>query len=401
VQGLLQLPLLAALDGSGGRARPRDLYAGLAEGLGLDPSVRDERRACADGQSYAVFDQQVRWARQTAVAQGLVAGDRGVWELTAAGEARLGRVRRGSAVLLYRVDDGVALWAHAEDAAGVVEPGSVSLIMVSPPYPVVNRDYGRFGVAAWLDMMSELVGLWRGLLRPDGTLAVNLGDVHVPGAPTISTHVERFTLDAVDRHGYHLAGRTAWYSPSKLPNLEWSVKRRVVPRNALEHVVMLTPSANPAWDVRRLPLEGYAERGAAASARDALRTGRSRRPGGYEVREEAFARGEGRIPANLVVSGGAGGGGRYAARCRAAGLPVHPARFPEAVPRHVILLATDVGQVVMDPMAGSGVTAKVASETGRRWVTSEPMLGYARGSALRFDERPDFVDSSGLVRRGA
>ena len=389
LQGLLEFPLLEALDGHGGRARPRDLYEGLAERVGLSPDARAERRSCGDGQSYAVFDQQVRWARQTAVAAGLVAGDRGVWELTHAGAGKLGRARKGSVVVVWTTSDGFALWGHADDVARGLEPGSVDLVMLSPPYPVVKRDYGRQSVAEWLDAMSELVGLWKRVLTRRGTLAVNLGDVHVPGAPSISTYVERFTLDAVDAHGFHLAGRMPWYSPTKLANLEWAVKRRVVPRNAVEHVILLTPDAHPDWDTRRLPAEPYAERSGARLEADAAR-GPARRPGGYDIREAAFARGAGRVPGNLIVSGGVGGGGTYAERCRAAGIAPHPARFPEALPRRVIQLTTRPGGIVHDPMSGSGVTAKVASELGRRFVASERMLTYCTSSGFRFDARPDF-----------
>lgn len=393
LQGMLELPLLEALQQNGGRARPKDLYAGLADTLGLAPEAREQTRDCAD-QTYRVFDQQVRWTRQTAVARGLVAGERGVWELTDAGRAKLARIERGKVVLLYSVDDGLAFLGHAEEAAGVIDPGSLSLIMTSPPYPVVNRAYGRFGLAEWMAWMSDLVGLWKDLLREDGTLAVNLMDIHVPGSPMLSPYVERFTLDAIDRHGLHLAGRMPWHSTTKLANLEWAVKRRVALKNTVEHVILLSRSPNPSWDTRRLPAEPYAERSASQKASDARRTAARRqvvRPGGYQMDEGAFGTdGEGRIPGNLLIAGGVGGGGVYADRCRKAGIIPHPARFPEALPRRVIQLATEPGQTVYDPMAGSNTTGKVALELGRRFISSEPVVDYAVSSSFRFDGRPDF-----------
>jgi len=397
LQGILQLPLLEALAEHGGSARPRDLYDGLAERVGLDPAARHEVRKY-ENQNTKVFDQQVRWTRQTAVARGLVAGDRGVWELTDLGRAKLTRIRRGKVVLVYSVDDGLAFLAHAEEAAGVIDPGSVSLIMTSPPYPVVRRDYGRFGMAEWLSWMSGLVGMWKDLLRDDGTLAVNLMDVHVPGSPMLSPYVERFTLDAIDRHGLHLAGRMPWHSPTKLANLEWAVKRRVSLKNSVEHVILLSKTPSPSWDTRRLPLEPYVD--LEAARRRARTAGPSaRRPGGYHMDDAAFAaEGEGAIPSNLLVSGGVGGGGTYARRCRERGLSLHPARFPEALPRRVILLSTEPGQTVYDPMAGSNTTGKVALELGRRFIGSDPVVDYVAGSALRFDHRSDFAMHADLTR---
>lgn len=393
LQGMLELPLLEAIAAHGGRARPRDLYEELADTLNLDPDDRSETRDCAD-QSYNVFNQQVRWTRQTAVARGLIAGERGVWELTDKGREKLTRIERGKVILIYSLDNGLAFLGHAEEAAGAIDPQSLSLIMTSPPYPVVNRDYGRFGLAEWLSWMSDLVGLWKDLLRDDGTLAVNLMDIHVPGSPMLSPYVERFTLDAIDRHGMHLAGRMPWHSPTKLANLEWAVKRRVALKNSVEHVILLSRSPNPNWDTRRLPPQPYAERSASQKASDARRAAAKhseKRPGGYDINEAAFARqNEGGIPHNLIISGGVGGGGTYANRCRNAGLKPHPARFPEALPRKVIQLTTEPGQIVYDPMAGSNTTGKVALELERRFISSEPVLDYVASSAFRFEERSDF-----------
>ena len=140
LQSMLQLPLLEAIERNGGRARPRDLYTELAEDLGLDTTIRDETRECAD-QSYNVFEQQVRWTRQTAVAKGLIAGERGVWEITDAGREKIARIDRGKVILIYSMDDGLAFLAHAEDAATAIEPNSLSLLMTSPPYPLIKREY--------------------------------------------------------------------------------------------------------------------------------------------------------------------------------------------------------------------------------------------------------------------
>lgn len=389
IQGLMQLPLLEAIEEAGGSARPRDLYGEVAAKLNLAPDVRTHRRDGGD-QEYAIFDQQVRWTRQTLVGKGLIAGERGIWELTDKGKAHLSRVNRGSVVLVYSLDDGLAFLAHAEEASGAIEPDSLSLILTSPPYPVVGREYGKFTVPAWLEWMSGLVGLWKALLTEQGTLAINVMDVHVPGSAMLSPYIERFTLDAIDKHGLHLAGRMPWHSPNKLGNLEWAIKRRVSLRNTVEHILLFSKTTQPGWDTRRLPPEPFASRSPARMAADRNR-GTSRRPGGYDINEEAFQRtGDGRVPGNLIVSGGAGGGGTYGEHCRADGLPLHPARFPEEIPRRVIQLATEPGQIVYDPMAGSNTTGKVALELGRRFISSEPVLDYVRGSAGRFSSRPDF-----------
>jgi site-specific DNA-methyltransferase (cytosine-N4-specific) len=91
------------------------------------------------------------------------------------------------------------------------------------------------------------------------------------------------------------------------------------------------------------------------------------------------------LPSNLVVAGGVSGNDAYSRACRAAGLEPHPARFPAILPSQIIRLATDRGDVVYDPMAGSNTVGKVAQDLGRRWISSDPMLEYVRSSELRFD----------------
>lgn len=60
----------------------------------------------------------------------------------------------------------------------------------------------------------------------------------------------------------------------------------------------------------------------------------------------------------------------------------HPAPFPEALARDHILSWSNPGDLILDPMCGSGTTCKMAKENGRRW--------------LGFDISPEYVE---LARR--
>lgn len=392
LQGLMQLPLLEAIEECGGRAKPGEVYERLAQRLNLSGEALAEERRCRDGQAYKVFEQQVRWARQTAVMQGLIANDeRGIWELADPAYQKLLRARRGTAILIYSVDDGLALWAHAEDAASVIEKGSVSLICLSPPYPSIKREYGTLGVPEWLSWMKRLTLLWKELLAEDGTLAVNLMDCFVPGTPTLSPYVERYALSTIDEGGYHLAGRQIWHSPTKLGNIQWTGVRKVQPRSTTEHILLFSKSANPNWDINRMPRGPVSKRSAARIEKEIAR-GRQKRPSGYDINAEAFYRGNaGPLPGNLIVAGGASGADAYSRRCREHGVTAHPARYPEEVPRRIISLTTEPGQTVYDPMAGSNTTGMVALALGRRFIASDAMLSYVQSSAFRFDQRPDYT----------
>lgn len=391
----LMLPLLEEIRGAGGRVRPAEIYGRLAEKLQVAPELLAETQTFSDGHSHNLWQRHVRWARQTAVLKGYIANEaRGVWELTEQGSGMLRRIRPGFVVTVFETDQGCALWATAEAAAGVIEQGSVNLIYCSPPYPISNgRAYGGFSVPAWLDWMRQLGARWLDLLQPDGSLMVNLGTVYQRGAPLESPYQERFILQMVDELGYHFAGRQHWYNPSKIASpMPWVVVRRQRVKASIEPILWFSKSKFPKADNRRV-LVPYKPR---TLKRYIGKMGEEcERPSGYKFGAKSFSRDNGgAIPPNLIVAPGVVSNDDFRKKCRALGLPGHPAAYPEDLPDFGIRLTTEPGDLVYDPLAGSGTTAAAAERLGRRWITSEQALEYVQGAALRFEEAKGFAWSS-------
>ena len=65
----------------------------------------------------------------------------------------------------------------------------------------------------------------------------------------------------------------------------------------------------------------------------------------------------------------------------------HPAIFPEALARDHIVSWSNPGDLVLDPMMGSGTTLKVAQQLGRRAVGIEISLNYCRIAVERLRQR--------------
>ena len=61
----------------------------------------------------------------------------------------------------------------------------------------------------------------------------------------------------------------------------------------------------------------------------------------------------------------------------------HPARFPEALARDHILSWSNPGDLVLDPMCGSGTTGKMAVLTGRRFIGIDISAEYVELSRER------------------
>ena len=64
----------------------------------------------------------------------------------------------------------------------------------------------------------------------------------------------------------------------------------------------------------------------------------------------------------------------------------HPCQMPEAVLERIIRVATDPGDVILDPFAGSGTTLAVAKKLGRKSVGIEISEAYAEGIRKRLDQ---------------
>jgi site-specific DNA-methyltransferase (cytosine-N4-specific) len=74
----------------------------------------------------------------------------------------------------------------------------------------------------------------------------------------------------------------------------------------------------------------------------------------------------------------------YTKRCKEAGIKIHPARFPAALPEFFIKLLTEEGDLVLDPFAGSNTTGSVAESLQRRWVAVDNVVEYLEASKFRF-----------------
>jgi len=71
----------------------------------------------------------------------------------------------------------------------------------------------------------------------------------------------------------------------------------------------------------------------------------------------------------------------------------HPCQMPEAVLERIIRVATNPGELVLDPFAGSGTTVAVAKKLGRRFLGVELSDEYADGvrkrlQMIEFAEQP-------------
>ena len=243
---------------------------------------------------------------------------------------------------------------------GLLPSETFHCCVTSPPYWGM-RDYGydgQLGAETVInDFIKHLVEVFREIrrvLRPDGTLWLNIGNTYTSGGrtwrqsdaknmgramsyrpdtpvglkPKDLIGVAWMLAMALQLDGWYLRSDIIWYKPNCQPE---SVKDRVTVSH--EYIFMLSKSENYYFDQ-----ESIKERTADGKALKNKRTV-------WQINTEP---------------------------CKEA----HFAVFPRALVRPCILAESPKGGLVLDPFFGSGTVGVVAIETGRRCVGVELKSDY-------------------------
>lgn len=275
---------------------------------------------------------------------------------------------------------------------------TVQTCVTSPPYFGL-RDYGVDGQigleptpAEYVEQMVAVFREVRRVLRDDGTLWLNVGDSYaanrayqVPstkGGPKHSNSqsaggrgsvvpdglkpkdligIPWRVAFALQADGWYLRQDIIWHKPNPMPE---SVRDRCT--KAHEYVFLLSKSERYYWDV-----EAMQEPADPKNHRD--------------------SRGIRRTAPGSTDHSGFKNGRHYEARNRRSVWTVatrpykgaHFATFPPALIEPCILAGAPFGGLVLDPFTGSGTTAAVALQHGRRFIGCELNPDYIKLAEAR------------------
>jgi DNA modification methylase len=283
--------------------------------------------------------------------------------------------------------------AYHGDALDVLQQfpdESVALVFTSPPFALRRQKaYGNVTADEYVKWFMPVTEQVLRVLRPDGSFVMELGGAWNRGSGTRSL----FPYELLIRLGklFHLAQDFYWYNPSRLPTpAEWVTIRRTRVKEAVTHLWWLSKTTEPRADNRQV-LQPYSK-----SMKRLLRDGykTAMRPSQHEIGPHFQRDNGGAIPPNLLTVPNTRSYDEYLFKCRAAKLPIHPARFPPELPDFFIRFLTVPDQVILDPFAGSNVTGQVAEVLGRKWISVEINADYVAGSKLRFSDQFPSVDSN-------
>lgn len=323
----------------------------------------------------------------------------------------------------FRDDRLVVYQGDVRDVLPELEPGSVDAIVTSPPYwrarhylpkdhELEEREIGREPTLEdWISTLVAICSDLRRVLRPTGSLWVNLGDSYAAwggqrddrkiirrNSPTVRSPLSgypagtrrkslllapyRFAIAMIEE-GWILRDRIVWAKSNAIPE---SVRDRLAVRD--EVFLRFTIERFDAFDVGpiRVPeKQSSIERAARAQGRHAKLTGANRRtepergaaasiettPSSIVDRELGVYRYTGRQKAGGNAMVNPGNVWTLPTASREAASYDHFAMFPAELVVRPILSTVPEGGVVLDPFAGTGTVGDVANRLGRRAILVE------------------------------
>jgi DNA modification methylase len=234
---------------------------------------------------------------------------------------------------------------------------SVDLVFLDPPYflQLPRKKLIRWGVATEVDsperdwdrfssfseydeFMTGVLGHCQRLMKPSATIWV------------IGTYHNIYRVGALMQDlGFWMLNDVTWFKSNPMPN--WLGVRMT---NATETLL---------WAVRDRTAKGYTYNVAAA-------------------KEYADADFSARVTVNIWRIPLCTGHERLKGPD---GNKLHPTQKPERLLERVIRLSSARGQIVLDPMAGTGTAGAVARRLGRSFIMIERDPAYAEAAAARLE----------------
>lgn len=305
--------------------------------------------------------------------------------------ARTKRVKESSVNRLpqpfYQMSYGAAYLGDSLHLMQHLNSDSIDLILTSPPFALTRKkEYGNQSADAYIDWFMPFAQQFHRLLKPSGSLVIDLGGAYLPGHPVRSIYQFELLVRLCRDLGFHLAQDFYHYNPARLPApAEWVTVRRIRAKDSVNVVWWLSKTETPKADNRKVLTE-YSD-----SMKKLLKNGYkpALRPSGHDISNKFTKDNSGAIPSNLLTLANTESNSAYLRRCKETGAKPHPARFPQGFARFFIEFLTDPGDVILDPFAGSNTTGYVAERLWRRWIAFEIGESYLQSSLYRFEELND------------
>ncbi len=285
--------------------------------------------------------------------------------------------------------------------------GQVQLLLTSPPYPLnKKKKYGNMVGEEYLEWLYKLAPLFSKVLKPDGSLVIEMGNSWEKNRPIQSILTIKSLLQFLENPeaNLRLCQEFVCYNPARLPSpAQWVTIERIRAIDSYTHIWWMANSDYPKADNRKI-LRPYSK-----SMKKLLKNGEynaGKRPSEHSISEKSFLTNnngsishnvleiepiednkELRLPYSMLSIANTKSNDYYMKRCREEGYIPHPARMPLELASFFINFLTDENDLVLDPFGGSNTTGFCAERLKRKWIAIEAEGDYGIQSTIRFEEK--------------
>jgi len=274
--------------------------------------------------------------------------------------------------------------------------GKIDLLFTSPPFALTRqKKYGNLTGEEYIEWFASLSDLFSRLLKPRGSLVVEMGNAWVKGKPIMATHPLKALIEFADRGNFYLCQQFIWNNPARLPSpAQWVNVERIRVKDAFTHIWWMSKHPKPKAN-NRLVLKEYSQ-----SMLDLLERGTynaGARPSEHQIGEKSFlTNNNGAIPSNVFTISNTRSSSPYLTYCKQNNFKRHPARMPSKIVEFFVKFLTEPEDLVLDPFSGSNTTGAVAESLGRSWISIEQEIEYILGSRGRFSQPTDLDAITGM-----
>lgn len=241
------------------------------------------------------------------------------------------------------------------DVMGTMPPDSVDLIVTSPPYAGVKRDYGMIPHDEYIDWFTPRVLEMYRILKPTGSFILNIKENIVDG--TRSLYVMELVLFLVNNQKWLLNEEYIWHKKNPWPG-RWNIRFK----DAWEHLYHFSKTK----EIKFNRSDVMYKKSKKSIIRDMKREhiGRTISKSGLTRNFKDASKTKYNYPTNVI-------------HCHVENnTSSHTAPFPSKIPEFFIKLLSDPGNIVLDPFVGSGTTLYAARKLGRVGVGIELYKEY-------------------------
>src|SRR5436309_1460440 len=153
--------------------------------------------------------------------------------------------------IAYKTAKGIMLKGSAESilTSPIAQKfrGKVQLLFTSPPFPLNRKKkYGNLQGAEFRHWLAGLAPAFARLLKPDGSIVIEMGNAWEPGQPVMSTLALETLLDFLDSGEFLLCQQFVCYNKARLPTpAQWVNVNRIRVKDAFTHVWWMSVTARP------------------------------------------------------------------------------------------------------------------------------------------------------------